>query len=432
MATRVWKGEVAAVAQVDTITVAGAWAAADTATITINGKDLELTVGTDTATTEVATAIEEMINGTAQTGTGDHVFGETGNDVPEFQDITAVAAASVVSCTADVPGTPFTMTVTEVTAGNGTATEATATNNQSPNDWSAAGNWSGATVPVDADDVVVENSSVSILHGLDQSAVSLNTLTIKPTFTGNIGLPRNNAAGYVEYFDTYLITSAVGDATTCTYNIDAGGSGRIKLDTNDGESEINVYGSGTRAEADVPVILLKGTHAANVLNINKGDVGMAFFGGEAATAATIQVGYRSSVASDVDLFVGAGATTTTLVQTGGQVEILSAITTVTVTAGELTIGDDATVTTLNLDGGTCYYESDGTCGTANVAGGAVLDFRRDVRARTVSAANLYSGGAIHDPAETVTWTAGIDLQRCGLADVTLDWGIHRTATPTAI
>lgn len=432
MAMRVFEGEAAAVAQVDTITVALTWAGADTATVTINGKDLVLTVGTDTTTAQVATAIKEMINGDAQTGTGDHTFGETGDDVPEFQGITATVVASVVSCTADVAGTPFTMTATEVTAGDGTATLAPGTANQSPNDWSNAANWSGdpGAVPVDADDVVIENSSVSILYGLDQSAVSLNSLTIKPTFTGNLGLPRNNAAGYVEYFDTYLVTSAAADATTCTYNIDAGGSGRIRLDTNTGQSEINVYGSGTRAEADVPAILIKGTHAANVLNLNKGDVGLAFFGGEAATAATIRVGYRDAVASDCDLVVGAGATTTTLVQIGGDVEILSNLTTATIAAGTLTIGDDATVTTLNVDGGTVYYESDGICGTANVAG--TLDFRRDIRARTVTNANLYEGGAIQDPAATVTWTNGIDLQHCGLGDVTLDWGEHRTVTPTAI
>ena len=42
------------------------------------------------------------------------------------------------------------------------------------------------------------------------------------------------------------------------------------------------------------------------------------------------------------------------------------------------------------------------------------------------------GGTILDPAQTVTWTAGIDVTQCGLADITLDLGEHRKITPAAV
>lgn len=432
MATPIWTGDAEAIAQVDLITVALTWAGADEATVTISDKTLTLTVGTDTDTDEVATAIKEMVNGDAQTGTGDHTFSQTGDNIAEFNGITATVVNSVVTLTADVAGTPFTLTAGETTGGDGTATRSASVANQSPNDWNDATNWSTGSVPVDSDDVIVENSNVAILYGLAQTGVSLASFTVKPTFTGTIGLPRTNTAGYVEYLETYLTLADVGDVVTTIYNIDASGSGRIKIDNIDAQCELNVYGTGTRAEDDVPVLLFVGTHASNILNLNKGDVGVGFFGGEAATLATTRVGYRNARSSDSKLVIGIGCNTTTLVQHGGEVEALSTLTTVTVTAGTLTVGDDAAVTTLNLDGGTCYYESDGNLTQLNVAGGAVIDFRRDARDRTVAATNVYAGGIVYDPMETVTWTNGLDLQRCGLEDVTLELGKHRTWTPSGI
>ena len=138
MATIKWQGTAPAVAQVDTITVADTWATGDTASITIGDATLTLTVGTDDTTAQVATAIKEMINGDTQTGTGDHTFSDTGDNRGEFEDITATVDGSVVSCTADNAGEPFTMTATEVTAGDGTATRAASTASSGPNHWDTA------------------------------------------------------------------------------------------------------------------------------------------------------------------------------------------------------------------------------------------------------------------------------------------------------
>jgi hypothetical protein len=70
--------------------------------------------------------------------------------------------------------------------------------------------------------------------------------------------------------------------------------------------------------------------------------------------------------------------------------------------------------------------------TWNVSDGGTLDYSRDMRSRTVTNANVYAGGAVLDPHKTVTFTNGVDLVRCGLADVTLDVGTHLTLTPSAI
>ena len=58
----------------------------------------------------------------------------------------------------------------------------------------------------------------------------------------------------------------------------SGGAGRIKLDQGSAPAIWNVANSAQRLETGIPSVLLKGTNAANALNVNKGDVGVAFFG----------------------------------------------------------------------------------------------------------------------------------------------------------
>ena len=57
MATILWRGDSTPIPQVDTVTIALTWATADDLTLTINGKTLVLTIGTDTSTANVATAL---------------------------------------------------------------------------------------------------------------------------------------------------------------------------------------------------------------------------------------------------------------------------------------------------------------------------------------------------------------------------------------
>ena len=59
MTERRWACGLAPVPAKYTITVADTWAAADTATVTINEKDLTLTVGSLVTTTQAATSIKE-------------------------------------------------------------------------------------------------------------------------------------------------------------------------------------------------------------------------------------------------------------------------------------------------------------------------------------------------------------------------------------
>ena len=412
MPTNVWQGTAPDVAQIQILTPAN----------TIESGDLfKATIGSKTFTyASTATTIASVCSGFVTAWTT-----LSATEYPEFAEITATNNSTSITLTAVTAGIPFLVTPSTVeadgsTSDNQTFTSTTAgTTSSGANHWNTAGNWSLGTVPVTGDDVYIENNTVDIKYGLAQSAVTLTSLNIGETYTGKIGLPNVNASNYYEYRERYL---EIG-ATTINSQAD---SGRIKINTGSIAGTVNVTGTGTATETDIPAFLFKGTNAANVVNINKGDVGIAFFAGETATVATLRVAYQSQVANDVTLVCGSGTTLTTINQSGGTVTTASNATTLTMTAGTHYRGGASTVTTLNVNGGKCYYNSTGTVTTAHVSAGGELNFSQNLNARTVTTANVYTQGSLQDPFRTVTWTNPIRLQYCAIGDVQIDVGTHVT------
>jgi hypothetical protein len=404
MATHIWQGDMAAVAQIDTVQIT-AYDAATTYILTVGGKTVSVVGDTDVNTT--ATNLAAAWNASTQA---------------EFAEVTATVATDTVTLTADTAGKPFTAS-SSVSGGAGTIGAVTSsTANAGPNLW-IAGNFDTGTLPANTDTVIFENSAIDCLYLLDQNTVTLTLLVIKASYTGKIGLPRTNSSGYVEYRDTALKISA----TTIKIGEGVGsGSSRLKLNVGSVQTALNIYSSpSTRAETGIPCVLFTGTHASNTITVEDGDLGAAFFGGETATVATLNVASGKIVC-------GSGTTgPTTANIDGGTVSLESNITTVNQTAGTVHLKGSATVGTWNLDGGTCYYRSSGTLTTVNVRSGGVLDFREDQQARTVINCNAYEGYVIHDPTKTVTWTNGIDLVRCSLTS-NLNVGSNMTVSLSAI
>lgn len=442
MATVRWTGNALAVAQVTTITISGTWATSDEAVITINGKDITLTVGTDTTTTQVALGLQEMFTGTTQTGTGDHTFSVLdAQTIPEFREITATVSTNVITLTGDTAGKPFTVTTSETTASTDgeVGTPSTTTAATGPNHVDNADNWSTGSVPVDDDDIWFDSGSIPVKYALDQNAVTPASINVTMGYTGTIGLPETNTdtSGYPyrEYRDTYLKYGNSGDASTIAVNIGQGpgqGSGRIKIDNNTSQSVVNVQATGQQAESGIPSFLWKGTHASNVFNVTKGDCGIAFFADDSATVATLRVGYQTNQLGDSSVECGGSTTLTTLDVTGGSLTTRSNVTTAGVNGGSL-IHTDGTLGTLSLDAGECVYRSDGTLTTANVGSGGTLDFRQDMRARTVTNCQLNDGAGYRDPNGTVTHTNNIDLYRCTIGDLSVfEHPPHKTIGFSAI
>ena len=405
MANRKWLGQALAVAQVNTVTPTAA--NSQTYTITINGKNVNFTADASATVAEITAGLTAAFNASTE---------------PEFAEITATDSTTHVTLTADTAGYPFTNTSSAT--GAGTNVTATTTANAGPNDWSTADNWSGDAVPVSTDDVYIENSSVDILYGLGQSAVTLGSLNIAQTFTGKIGLPERNANGYAEYrfTDGYLAISAT---TTNIGRGDGTGSGRIKLNFGSVATTMNVYGTGSPAEVGLEPLLWKGT-GSNVLNVFAGSVGcgvLAQTTTETVTLTTLRM-YGGYVRT------GPACTVTTKDQNGGVLDSWFTVTTCNMTGGTHN-HYASTMSTVQINGGTLNWKSSANPTSVIVNSGGVLDFTGDSRAVTVTTANIYAGSKIWDPYARVTWTNGIDLEECDLTEVTLNVGKDRKLTPAA-
>lgn len=399
MAATSWLGRAQTQVQITTSTLAGTWATGDTATFKINGKELTLTVGAVVTLTGIADAIIAMINGASLIG--DETRNAVGSDFAEWDGITASKSGTdTIVLTADDGGVPYTVTVAEVTAGDGTVGAPSTTQAATgPNDVNNADNWSEGSVPGAGDAMYIDNTDVSLLYNLDQLSGTITSLTIGLNFGGEIGLPKTNTAGYPEYRAEYLAI----DCTTIRIGVGSGGggSGRIKIDTGSTQTTLEVLSTGGPAETGFGAVLWKGTHAANVVDVKGGSVSIAPYGSEVATVATLRVAGGAEVA------IGTGCTITAAQNVNSTLTSDSSIGTLTQDAGGLTtLTGSAAITTYNFYGGNCAYNSNGTIGTLNIGGSlvtATIDASGDRRAKAITTINASENSQVIDPAQTITF-----------------------------
>jgi hypothetical protein len=420
MATRTWIGSAANIRQIDTITIANTWAAADTCTITIANIDFVVTIGTLVTTAQVATTIYQALTGTTFTDTtatctisiadGGATF------IPQFNEFTATnTTASVVHLTANqsspqgLAGKPFTVSVTEVTAGSGTATEATATTATGQFFWDQADNWSGNTVPVDDDTIVFDDGSVDLRYNL--------TTTIQPAvftklkkYSGKIGLAvtnqDNSAKPYAEYRTPRYLTFDNNTVTT-TFNLEVGdgpGSNQLYISSGTGQAIVNVFGAGQSTD-NLPPTMWIGTHASNVVNNLNGNIGIAYYPSESAVVATLVTG--DGPQSNAKTFCGSGCTLGIVRLNGGSQVTYSAVTTATEYAGQWD-HYAGTITTYNGYGGTFTPHAAITITNASVYN--KLDMSKSAGAITfTNLVQVYAGAEINDPNGRIVFSAGYKL-----------------------
>lgn len=423
MATPVWIGAAIPVADVWTATIANTLEVGDLFTFTIGNKTWTYTAASTVIATETA-AIATAWNALSSTY------------YPEFAEYTASSTSTTVILTADTRGVPGTISVaTTETDGSPSDSQTISITNTTPatgpNFWDNAANWSTGSLPADGDTVSIENSSVSILYGLAQSAIEPAALNIYSTFTGTIGLPKTNATGrYPEYRDQYLV---IGPAA-CTIGLGSGaGSGRLKIDFGSDQVALTVSNTGQPAESGIEAVLVKGTHADNALTVTKGSVGVAVLANETATFKTNVVGYQTSPTTDAKVRFGSGCTLNgsgaTFVKTGGEVDTSSSLLNVTQTAGTLTLRGTAAVTgTLtNRGGATVNDYSTGTLTAVDNAG--TYEHKLPV-AKTITDFTCRKGYRVFDRSGTITWTNPIQFVGCTLSkeDGEIDLGFNRKLT----
>ena len=397
-----WKGGAAGVAQVNTYAFAGTWEADDLIRAIAGTKKADLVAGSATTNTVV-------------TNTDTNFDALDPDTYPELTSeesgVTAsVPTAGTLTLTANEPGVPFTISLTPLEAnggaadaqtieGAGTVTTGTvATANAGPNVWGTIYNWDTQALPADTNSVYIEGGQ-DILYDLDQSAIEPTLLSSPLSYTGNIGLPKANELGdeYPEYRQDYLI---IGPTTLHLGYGPGQGSGRIKIDTGTDQTAVLVDGTGSPEESSVEAFLWKGTNASNVMTVRgNSSVGVAVFGGEVATLATLTTDEECQVRC------GTGATLGTIVHRGGELTINSAVgTSLTVYVGTVTINGTGTVAQLTILGGTVVYNTTGTLGGSTVINGdGILDFSKDPRTKTVTnPIDCQGTGRVLDPDKAVT------------------------------
>lgn len=473
MATLNWRGNAVAIKDKWTITVANTWATSDTGTVTINGKDLVVTIGSLTTTAQVATTIKEAWESGAFTDTtASCTPSGGGTTIPEMAELTATVSGSTVILTADTAGVPHTISVSESTAGTGTLAIAHTTSATGPSFWDNTDNFDTGSLPTTGDTVYIDRP-VSILYGIDQNADTLAAMIITSRFTSAayIGLPVRNSNGYDEYREKYLKISITAFTTY-------GNSGRIKINFGTAQNTSHVYATGATAETDRAALQLLGTHASNAINVYGGDVGIATALGEVSTFATVK--QTGGV-----LETGSGVTLTNVTNTGGTLTVASSTTTLlheegtltinggtqtalTILAGDATLTGATAVTTLrqgtatvacginvtfttidkadgdltcqsgcttltndagtvtfttgsittaNINGGTFNHKGTGTIGTLNIRPTGLsgtdtidVDFTGTTAAMTVTTLALTARPVrFIDPSSRVTWTNGFPV-----------------------
>lgn len=262
--------EVAAVNEQQTVTLTGT-PTGGTFTLTFDGQTTG-TIAYNASSATLDTALEALSNIGASDLT---VTGSAGGPwVVEFGG--SLAATDVALMTGNAGsltgGTAQTLSVAEVTASSG------------PNHWDTAANWSPSGVPVTADHVRFELGSSDCLYGLDQSAVTLASLHISMGWTGKLGLPRINESGYHEY-RTRELTCGI---TSLIVGIGSGsGPQKVAINTEAIATTITVRDSGGSSESGVPTVIWRGTHADNVITVQGGDFGSAWWSDETAQISSL-------------------------------------------------------------------------------------------------------------------------------------------------
>lgn len=430
MANVRWSGAAGNVAQVSTITVAGTWATGETATVTINNQDLTTTVGTDTATTNVADIISRSVNASSTTDNllNDETRNFGGQAIPEFTDVTATVSGSVVTLTSSTAGIPFTFASSE-TSTSGTLSDATTTSATGKNYFDNAENWEGGSLPVEDDTIIFDRGGISVLYGLANTIDDLQLIRTDG-YTGNIGLTQTNTSGYVEYRQRHL-DLPVNDAASLMHKIGHAGAGglahqgRTYIDFGTaGSTSHEVYVFGSQAAAsDGPAVQIEGGDSVSIYAYSGSvSVGRTKGGIDAPLVKHIVIGTNGGGASAAIVILDTNCTYTDVAGDvfriySGSVDLKGTISgtnrTIELYGGTLTTEPGATLRDLDIYGGTAEFLHD-TTNTCTVYGGTLDLSRMDTSHTFTNDVELYHGFSVIDPQGS--YLGDYDFNGCNPSD----------------
>lgn len=273
--------------------------------------------------------------------------------------------------------------------------------------WTNTANWSLAAVPVAADDVYILAGSKAIITNLNQSAVTLASLTIGQGFTGTIG----TASAYLQISATaWTIGRPTTDGSTPT------GSSRIKINFGSVQFTGTVLAtSASTSDSGYEAVRILGTHASNKLYV----LGSSLIGvgtttpAETSTISELDVNGATAVVN-----YGVGVTWTTAnVAGGGTLNTNTGGTTLAVDAASTanTYGSAAITNVNNSGTARLNHRTTTSVATLNAYPGSTTDFSGNPASTIVTTLNFYPGAAVTvNPANPghITFTTRA-LQNCG-------------------
>lgn len=397
MPTVYWTPRARAVTQVDTVQIT-AYDANTTYSLAADGLTL-VSVSGNTSANQTATDLSEAWN------LSTHPYAAT---------ITASAATDTVTLTADAAEVPHIIT-SAASGGTGTIGNVTSsTAPTGPHTVTNGQNWSTGNVPADGDVIVIANSDVSLLWGLDGLSTGNHTLRVEATFTGRIGLDprgleRDAAGGNIttsapEYRQRYLeldfTRGEIGEHTGL--GRPAGSQHLLINNTRSAASRLVVHTSQPAGDtATNPPIRYLAAHAGADVEVRDGVIGVAVaLPGETSTIGNVTLDEGAA-------YIGPGVTISgTWEQRSGNSQLTlraATLSAATVLDGSMRVEGNQVITALEVWGGTVICNTTGNVTTANARGGR-LHFR-SAEAHTVPTLNIYRGGSVqYDPDVTTVNT----------------------------
>jgi predicted NUDIX family NTP pyrophosphohydrolase len=442
MSTKTWIGNAAAVKDICTIKVNGVWNSNDTATLTLNGKDLIVTVGTPVTTTDIATLLAAAWNATSRLNgaTGSSNFG--GQEMGEFSEVTASSSADVLTLTANTAGVPFQayLTRAEVTSDNGTLGAVTSVQAATgPNFWNDADNWDSGSVPANGDTVVFRDSDKDCLYGLPDNSGTPREVAVKiyNSFRGRLGLPAINKNGgtskyFSEFRQRYLKLNNAGGGSTASHQIGIGAG--------PGPAMVNIDHTTLTTTFDIDVnspIPTDGTYTVNVIcpagatiKARRGSINLSDQDSATASVTSITVAARNSSVNEVEISsIGNASTACTVNQSGGKLTLDWATWStngLTINRGECHLYTCG-IPSAEISEGALYDYGTGTIATLVLNNGGILDVSRGAGAITITNATYYEGCRVANPGERITHTNAIATKgRVNVIAQNLDYGYNRT------
>ena len=237
-----------------------------------------------------------------------------------------------------------------------------------PNDWSVAGNWDEAAVPVNGDDVYFVTGSADVTAGLNQSAVSLNSINFGVKWSGSIATALQVDATNVDYANKLGTVFLEGAYTTVNVQATSIDSPALKFEDSTVTTLRVTGGSGTVFVDE------NSTVSGSVDMIGAGSVKVEIEAGATVSAADITIDEGTFLTyEEVD----------TVTQFGGTVAFVNA---------------SGTTNTITMYKGTCKYKPTGaaTLSTLTMYGGFFDMKGCNAPSHTITNATLYSGSMIDE------------------------------------